>query len=55
MILVYGPDRLELPSDKIYCIKARRGKLKYYNRLDHDNPIYEESFEEAVQKNRFTT
>jgi hypothetical protein len=55
MILVYGPDRLELLEEKIYCIKAREGKLRYYTRLDHDNPIHEESFEEAVQNNRFST
>lgn len=50
MILIYGPDKRELPPEKIYCITSHNGILKYYNRLDRDHPICKETYEEAVQK-----
>jgi len=47
MIFVYGPDRLELPPEKIYCITSRNGILRYYTRSDRDHPICKETYDEA--------
>jgi hypothetical protein len=50
MIFVYGPDRRELPPQKIGYISSRNGILKYYNRADRDHPICKETYEEALGK-----
>jgi hypothetical protein len=50
MIFVYGPDRRELPPEKIGCITSIDGILEYYTRADDDHPICEETYEEALGK-----
>jgi hypothetical protein len=49
-IFIYEPDRSELPPEDIYRISSRNGILRYYNRLDRDNPICKQTFEEASKK-----
>ena len=46
-IFIYGPDRLKLPPEKIYCITSLNGTLEYYTRSDHYHPICEETYQEA--------
>lgn len=48
MIFIYGPDRLELSPEKIYCIAYRKGIIKYYTRSDRDHPICKETYDEAL-------
>ena len=49
MIFVYGPNRLELPPEEIYCITSRKGIIRYYTRSDRDHPICKETYEQALQ------
>ncbi len=53
MIFVYGPDRHELPPERIYCITCIDGILEYYTRSDRDHPICKETYEEASSRNLF--
>ncbi len=51
MLFVYGPDRRELPPEKLGYILVSRGKIRYYDRsIDYRNPIYQETYEEALSK-----
>ncbi len=50
MIFVYGPDRLELPAQKIYCITSRNGVIRYYTRSDRDHPVCQETYAEALSE-----
>ena len=54
MIFVYGPDRLELPPEKIYCITSRKGIIRYYTRSDRDHPICKETYDEALSEITFS-
>ena len=49
-IFIYGPDRNELPPEKIVYISSRNGILRYYIRADDDHPICKETYEEALGK-----
>lgn len=49
MIFVYGPDGLELPAKKIYSITSIDGVLEYYTRSDRDHPLFQETYDEALQ------
>ena|SRR3990167_8677558 len=53
-IFFYGPDRRELPPDKIVYISSRNGILRYYIRADDDHPIHQETYEEALGKIAFS-
>ncbi len=54
MIFVYGPDRLELPAEKIYCITSRNGVIRYYTRSDRDHPMCKETYDEALNEIAFS-
>lgn len=54
MIFVYGPDRLELSPEKIYCITSRKGIIRYYTRSDRDHPICKETYDEALSEITFS-
>ena len=48
-IFIHNPDGSNLSSEKLHCISARRGKIKYYSDdLGYYNPLHEETYEEAV-------
>ena len=53
-IFIYGPDRLELPPEKIYCITSRNGILRYYTRSDRDHPICKETYDDALDEIAFS-
>ncbi len=49
-IFISGPDRHELPPEKIVYVSSRNGILRYYIRADDDHPIHQETYEEASSK-----
>lgn len=48
-IWIYEPDGTYPPSDKIDYISSMNGLLEYYTCSDPRQPIYEETYEEALQ------
>ncbi|MEX0962283.1 MAG: hypothetical protein WDZ28_05460 [Simkaniaceae bacterium] len=53
-IFIYGPDRRELPPEKIGYISSRKGILRYYTRSDRDHPICKETYDEALSEGAFS-
>jgi len=49
-IFIYGPNRRDLPQEKICRVKCIKGRFDYYNGLDDYNPIYRETYDEALQR-----
>jgi len=49
MIFIYNPDRSKPALEKINFIQSINGILEYYISSDFDNPILEETYNQAVE------
>lgn len=48
-IWIYNSDKSRLPAENIYYISSINGMLEYYIRSEPHQPVYEETYEDALK------